>query len=158
MDVEGTAGRLDIVIVAMTSEHLDDVIALWERTDGLLLSDADRPENLDRYLSRNPGLSHIAICEDRIIGAVLCGHDGRRGYLYHLAVAPEHRTQGIGRALVNACLVGLRDARILRCNLFVLDGNDDGKRFWSKGGWYDWPEIRLMSKDWEKADTSGAAS
>lgn len=55
---------------------------------------------------------------------------------------------------MNACLARLRDAGILRCNLFVLDGNDDGKRFWSKGGWYDWPEIRLMSKDWEEADVS----
>jgi hypothetical protein len=69
-----------------------------------------------------------------------------------------NRTQGIGRALVNACLASLKDAGILRCNLFVLDGSDDGKRFWSKGGWYDWPEIRLMSKDSKEADVSGATS
>lgn len=142
------------MIVPMTREHLADVIALWQGTDGLVLSDADRPENLDCYLSRNPGLSHVSIREDRIVGAALCGHDGRRGYLYHLAVSSEHRSQGIGRALVNACLGGLREAGILRCNLFVLEGNDDGKRFWSNGGWYDWPEIRLMSKDWVVGDES----
>lgn len=147
MDVDSTVTGLSARIAPMTRDHLGDVIALWETTDGLILSDADSPQNLERYLSHNPGLSHVAIRAERIIGAVLCGHDGRRGYLYHLAVAPEHRTQGIGRALVGACLSGLKQAGCSRCNLFVIDGNADGKRFWATAGWHEWHDIRLMSTD-----------
>ena len=131
----------------MHEAHLREVFALWERTKGLIITDTDNPQDLERYFRRNPGMSRVAINEGCVIGAVLCGHDGRRGYLHHLAVAPEHRNQGVGRALVEACLFKLKEAGIHRCNLFVVEENVEGKQFWSNDGWQEWPTIRLMSKE-----------
>ena len=72
-----------------------------------------------------------------MIGAVLCGHDGRRGYLNHLAVARDHRGRGIGRALVAASLARLRAIGIGRCNLLVFEDNAQGKEFWRHLGWQE---------------------
>lgn len=137
----------EVHIVPMTSGHLGTVLELWRKTEGLMLADVDNPTDLENYLHHNPGMSHVALARQQVIGAVLCGHDGRRGFLYHLSVAPEHRRQGIGRALVDASLFALREQGIDRCNLFVITDNSEGIRFWRNSGWYDWPTIRLMSRD-----------
>ena len=133
-------------IIPMTVEHVPEVIELWNATEGLILTYSDNAGDLARYFTDNMEMSHIAACEGRIIGAVLCGHDGRRGYLHHLAVASDHRGQGTGRALVDACLSKLMAAGIQQCNLFVVDDNESGKQFWRDKGWSEWPNIRLMSK------------
>jgi ribosomal protein S18 acetylase RimI-like enzyme len=80
------------------------------------------------------------------VGAVLCGHDGRRGYLYHLAVALGHRQQGLGKKLVDACLEKLKRLGIQKCNIYVFDDNARGAKFWKKNGWVKRPEIRLLQK------------
>ncbi len=90
---------MDYRIDEMTFEALDEVLALWQATEGVGLSEGDTKDELAAYLLRNPGLSLVACRDGRIVGAVLCGHDGRRGCLYHLAVAIPHRHLGIGRAL-----------------------------------------------------------
>ena len=82
--------------------------------------------------------------EDQIIGAVLCGHDGRRGYLHHLAVARRLRGRGIGRQLVDACLAKLREAGISRCNIFIFANNAAGLKFWARAGWKLRMELRVM--------------
>jgi N-acetylglutamate synthase len=81
-----------------------------------------------------------------IIGAVLSGHDGRRGYLHHLAVAPDCRRQGIGRALVDACLDGLAALGIQKCNIFLLADNDLGKAFWKHNGWNERDDLKVLQK------------
>ena len=121
------------------------VLALWETTEGLTLREADSEEALGRYLARNPGLSFVADAEGRLVGAVLCGHDGRRGYLHHLAVAPAYRGRGLGRTLSDCCLAALRTEGIFKCHLFVRAENQPALAFWRHLGWLDRPDIVLLS-------------
>jgi N-acetylglutamate synthase len=125
-------------------EDFDAVIALWRRTEGVGLNESDTRRANTAYLRRNPKLSFVAEKDGRIIGAVLCGHDGRRGYLHHLAVSKRHRGRGIGRRLVNACLAKLRQAGIPKCNIFIFASNAEGMKFWTRTGWSLRTELRLM--------------
>ena len=122
----------------------DAVIALWRRTEGVGLNESDTRRAIAAFLRRNPRLSFVAEKNGRVIGAVLCGHDGRRGYLHHLAVSKRHRRRGIGRLLVNACLAKLRKAGISKCNIFIFANNADGMKFWAHTGWSLRTELRLM--------------
>jgi len=122
------------------------VHALWRACEGIGLSAADRRPGIAAYLRRNRNLSFVAVAGGRIIGAVLCGHDGRRGYLHHLAVGPEWRRRGIGRALVDAALARLAAAGIAKCNLFLYDHNAAGRAFWRQHGWSARPDLILMQK------------
>jgi putative acetyltransferase len=125
-------------------EDYDGVIALWRRTEGVGLNESDTRRAIAAYLRRNPRLSFVAEQDDRIIGAVLCGHDGRRGYLHHLAVSKRHRGCGIGRQLVNTCLAKLRKAGIQKCNIFIFASNAAGMKFWTHTGWSLRTELRLV--------------
>ena len=133
-------------VIPMTADHLEEVIALWNATEGLVLTFSDNVPDLKRYLDSNPGMSHVAVRDGHVVAAVLCGHDGRRGYLHHLAVAADRRNQGIGRALVKACLSNLLATGIQQCNLFILEDHAAGREFWTREGWSEWPTIRLLSK------------
>jgi putative acetyltransferase len=108
------------------------------------LNESDTRHAIAAYLRRNPRFSFVAEKKGRLIGAVLCGHDGRRGYLHHLAVARQHRQKGIGRQLVNACLAKLRQAGIQRCNIFIFANNAAGIQFWVHQGWKTRTELRVM--------------
>ena len=125
-------------------EDFNAVIALWRRTEGVGLNESDTRRAIAAYLRRNPNLSFVAEKDGRIIGAVLCGHDGRRGYLHHLAVSKRHRFRGTGRQLVNACLAKLRKAGIQKCNIFIFANNAEGMKFWTHTGWSLRTELRLM--------------
>lgn len=125
----------------------DEAIALWQRTEGIGLSSADTRERIAIYLERNPGLSFVAWAGGELIGAVLCGHDGRRGYLHHLAVAKEWRGKGVGRALTSASLAGLKALDIDKCHLFVYSDNQAGREFWTHEGWKERHDLMLVSKD-----------
>lgn len=125
-------------------EDYERVVALWRRTEGVGLNESDTRRAIAVYLHRNPRLSFVAEQDGQIIGAVLCGHDGRRGYLHHLAVAKRHRRCGIGRHLVNACLAKLRQAGIPKCNIFIFANNTKGIKFWAHTGWGLRKELRLM--------------
>ncbi|MEX2286902.1 MAG: GNAT family N-acetyltransferase [Planctomycetaceae bacterium] len=136
---------MDFDIAAMQPDDYDDVIALWLRTDRLGLSDADSRENIVMYLARNPGLSIVARRNEMIVGTVLCGHDGRRGYLHHLAVAEEHRNSGIGSALVERSLRALATVGIHKCHIFVVADNAAGIAFWKRAGWAERVELMMLS-------------
>lgn len=101
----------------------------------------------DGTSKRNSGLSLVATSEGRVIAAVLCGHDGRRGYLHHLAVARKWRRQGIGRKLVAASLEKLRSQGIPKCNLFLFASNKAGRLFWRHLGWKVRADLRLVQRD-----------
>lgn len=118
----------------------------WLSIKGLGLNESDTPEAIEIFLTRNPGFSAIALCDQIIIGTVLCGHNGRAGSLHHLAVAPDHRCKGIGRVLVNYAMTRLADAKIARCNIFVYNANDQGNDFWLKNGWNDPTTWRVLQK------------
>jgi len=126
---------MSLHIRPMAITDYEAVRALWSSCEGVGLNDADRPESLSAYLERNPGMSFVAQQDDAIVGAVLCGHDGRRGYLNHLAVSPTNRGQGIARRLVAHCLEALQRADIAKCHLFIFTSNQDGRNFWQKIGW-----------------------
>jgi ribosomal protein S18 acetylase RimI-like enzyme len=137
---------MNFVIQEMTIGDFDEVKALWQRSNGIELSNADTKESIARFLERNPGLSFVAHDGDRLVGAVLCGHDGRRGYIDHLAVSQSHRCQGIGRALVGRCLYNLVQIGIRKWHLFVIQDNQDAIEFWKKLGWAQRVELVTMSK------------
>lgn len=122
----------------------DEVLALWQSVEGVGINDADSCENMTRFFERNPGLSFVATCDDTIVGAVICGHDGRRGYLNHLAVSPDYRRQGIGGRLVENCLAGLKAVGIQRCNIMVFNDNRHGIAFWRACGYAEQPWVILQ--------------
>lgn len=138
---------MGITIAPLTMEMYPQVHALWEATEGVGLHDeCDSPEGVQAYLERNPGMSFVALDGEDLVGAVLCGHDGRRGYLHHLAVAPSHRRRGIGRDLTDACLAALRSLGIRKCHLFIFSDNPDGLAFWRAVGWTQRSDVSIVSK------------
>src|SRR6516164_621735 len=104
-----------IDILPMMLADFEQVIDLWQNTEGVGMNESDSRPNIESYLKRNPGMSFVARNGEQLVGAVLCGHDGRRGYLHHLAVARSHRGRKIGKQLVEACLSRLAADGILKC-------------------------------------------
>jgi len=130
-----------------TMADYDGAIDLWKASEGIGLSEADERQNIAHFLAHNPGMSLVAEENGRIVGAVLCGNDGRRGYLHHLAVARSHRGAGLGRALVDRCLTALAAAGMKKCHIFVIAANVEGERFWKKVGWEERTTLKIMSHD-----------
>jgi putative acetyltransferase len=127
---------LDIGIRVFDAADYRAARALWERTAGLGLNESDSEAAVARFLRRNPGFSAVATTPDgAVIGAVLCGHDGRRGFLHHLAVAEAYRGRGVGKRLVEFCFARLAAEAIPRCNVFVYEDNGEGIAFWLHNGW-----------------------
>jgi putative acetyltransferase len=117
---------------------IDGALSLWSGVEGLAIGESDTRGGIESFLERNPGFSAIAItASGTVVGAVLCGHNGRAGFLYHLAVAHTHRRHGIGTRLIEFCLARLAEAGIGRCNIFVYTDNDAGNSFWLQNGWKD---------------------
>jgi len=126
----------EIGIREFSVADISSALELWSKTDGLGLNESDTLEALDRFLQRNVGLSAVATSGDgRLIGAVLCGHDGRRGTIHHLAVTEDCRRQGVAKRLLEHCLSRLQQAQIPRCNIFLYESNAEGMRFWEHNGW-----------------------
>ena len=115
-------------------EDLEAVRRLWAASEGLSVGPGNSDETIGRFLNRNPGLSLVAVDGDALVAAVLCGHDGRRGYIYRLAVAPDHRRGGLAAELVRRCLAGLKATGIDRCLALVKESNAGGRRFWEAVG------------------------
>jgi len=138
---------MQIDVVPFTIDVYDDVLMLWEQAEGVGLHDySDSREGIESYLSRNPGLSFVARAGGTVVGAVLAGHDGRRGYLHYLTVHPDYRRQGIGRRLVDCCLGALQKAGIPKCHLFIFNDNVSGIAFWESVGWTPRTDIAIVSK------------
>jgi ribosomal protein S18 acetylase RimI-like enzyme len=123
------------------------VRALWASCEGLGDGPGDSPEGLTRFLARNPGLSRIAFADGGTIGAALCGHDGRRGFLYRVAVAPDQRRRGVAEGLVRSCLDGLRNEGIERSLMFVLTRNEGAQGFWKAMGGKRRGQLEIWSVD-----------
>jgi ribosomal protein S18 acetylase RimI-like enzyme len=128
-------------------DDYDGAIALWQRMEGVEVCEGDSRDEIAQYLRRNPGLSHVVEAEGQIVGAALCGHDGRRGWIYHLAVATTHRRQKIGQQLLEACLNGLRAAGLKRAIILVAGDNPAGHDFWLRNGWEDIDGALAMTKE-----------
>ena len=135
----------DLEIRSFESSDIPDALALWRTADGVVVREADQPGPIRDYLRRHTASSFVAVAGSRVIGTVLCGHDGRRGYLYHLAVERAHRGRGIGRALATRALEALRREGIEKCHLMVVTENADARAFWSALGWQLRSDVVLMS-------------
>jgi ribosomal protein S18 acetylase RimI-like enzyme len=131
----------------MTIGDYERILALWRRTTGLGLSDADSHEGISLFLERNPGLNFICEVEELLVGTILCGHDGRRGYIYHLAVDETHRRQGVGLQLTQQSLDALRRIGIGKCHLFVYRDNTAAEQFYDRSGWQKRTTLDIFSKD-----------
>jgi N-acetylglutamate synthase len=137
----------EIQIRALTIDDYDDATSLWSVTEGLFLNESDSRAAITSFLTRNPGLSAVARThDDMLVGAVLCGHSGRAGFLHHLAVAHGHRGKGVAKKLLAFCMAGLAAANIPRCNIFVYNDNDEGNRFWREQGWEDPTTWKVMQR------------
>ncbi|EPE2649203.1 GNAT family N-acetyltransferase [Vibrio fluvialis] len=134
-----------VTIREMDISDYDAVIAIWSETEHLSLRDADSRDSIAAYLTRNPGCSFVAIKEDIIVGTVLAGTDGRRGYLQHLAVSSRLRGQGIGEQLVSATVDALAALGINKTHLFVFNTNESAQGFYQKLGWFARDEVRMFS-------------
>ncbi len=124
------------MIRAMTLNDYENVHALWMRIKGFSIrSIDDSQEGVERFLKRNPGISVVAEEDGRIVGAILCGHDGRRGCLYHVCVDPDYRLRGIGKSMVVFVMEALRKEKINKVSLIAFTKNDIGNAFWKEIGW-----------------------
>ena len=137
---------MSIQIQEMTLQDYEEVRALWQETDEIELSEVDSKSNISRFLERNPGLSFVARDSGQLVGAVLCSHDGRRGYIDHLAIRKSHRLHGIGKGLVARCVYNLMRMGINKWHLFVLEDNQGAIAFWKKLGWAERVELVTMSQ------------
>jgi ribosomal protein S18 acetylase RimI-like enzyme len=133
-----------VTIRPMVIDDYNAVHAFWLACEGVGLGQGDSREAVARFLLRNPEMSLIAQAGDQMAGMVLCGHDGRRGFLYHLAVLPAFRSQGIGRALVERCLSVLAAEGIEKCNIVVYRDNDEGKGFWRRLDWVEREDLAYL--------------
>jgi ribosomal protein S18 acetylase RimI-like enzyme len=122
-------------------------LELWQRVEGLEIAEGDDRESVADFLVRNPGLSRVATDGSAIVGVALCGHDGRRGYIYHLAVDPIYQGRRVGKRLMNECLDGLRRAGLKRALILVANDNPRGRKFWKRCGWEEVPGPIVMGID-----------
>jgi N-acetylglutamate synthase len=122
-------------IRTMTIDDYDAVVELMNQTPGVSFRDADSRESTNRYLRRNPGLSFLCEADHQVVGCIMSGHDGRRGYLQHLVVLPAHRRQGIANALVESCLTELESLGILKSHIDVFKTNALASAYWESQGW-----------------------
>jgi ribosomal protein S18 acetylase RimI-like enzyme len=130
----------------MVEEDIPAALALWQGLPGIGLRDADNPVALARYLNRNPGCSFVGLNErGELVGVSLAGHDGRRGYLHHVAVSPAFQKQGLGRKLVVACIEALKLEGIEKVNLWVKADNAAGLEFWNRVGGRERSDLVIVS-------------
>ena len=120
----------------MQIEDYEQVYALWLTISGFAIRSVDdSKEGVERFLQRNPGISVVAEEDGKIVGAILCGHDGRRGCLYHVCVDEAYRRHGIGKDMVVYAMKALQDEKINKVSLIAFTQNDIGNAFWNTIGW-----------------------
>jgi len=123
-------------IVEMKISNYEDIFILWTSTPGMGLRNLDdSKEGIDKFLRRNPTTNFIAEEDGEIVGSILCGHDGRRGYIYHTAVDMRYRGKGVGKNLVNSVINALKREGINKAALVVFTNNEVGNGFWRSMGW-----------------------
>ena len=131
----------------MLEEDYACLYALWTSCTGMGLNDIDdSKEGIGRFLARNPHTCFIAEKDGRLVGAIMAGNDGRRGYIYHTAVLPDFQKQGIGRALVHAVIEEFKQIGITKVALVVFERNAPGNLFWEKQGFSKRTDIVYRNK------------
>lgn len=120
----------------MTVEDYENVSSLWMTIKGFgIRSIDDSKEGVERFIKRNPTTSVVAEEDGKIVGAILCGHDGRRGTLYHVCVHENYRRRGVGKAMVVFCMEALKKEHINKVSLIAFKSNQIGNSFWNHESW-----------------------
>lgn len=128
--------EINLKIRPMSMDDFEQVHNLWLEIHGFgIRSIDDSKEGVERFLKRNPNTSMAAEIDGKIVGAILCGHDGRRACLYHVCVQEAYRKHGIGQKMVKKCLDALKEEKICKVNLIAFEKNEIGNRFWRSLGW-----------------------
>ena len=137
-------GTMSIIIREMTADDYDGVYKLWQTIQGFALRSVDDSrECVERFLKRNPTTSVVAVQNGRIVGSILCGHDGRQGSLYHVCVAKSYRKHGVGAKMVKFALRALNEEGISKVTLVAFANNEGGNAFWKQMGWTERKDFNL---------------
>ena len=139
---------MSVHIRLMSIDDYDGVYNMWVNTPGMgLNSTDDSREGIEKYLKRNPTTSFVAECNGTIVGAIMAGHDGRRGYIHHTAVLPDYRNQGIARRLVECAMSALDKEGINKAALVAFKTNDTGNAFWESVGFTGRDDLVYRNKN-----------
>ena len=137
-----------MIIRSMNIDDYEEVYALWMSCKNMGFNNLDDSrEGIEKFLARNPNTSFIALENEKIIGIILAGHDGRRGYIYHMSVDENYRKQGIGKQLVEKSLTQLKKEGINKVALLVFNRNEIGNAFWEKQGFIARGDITYRNKE-----------
>lgn len=135
-------------IRAMSAADYDEVYALWMSCKNMGFNHLDDSrEGVERFLNRNPGTSFVATEGGEVVGVILAGHDGRRGYVYHMSVGEAHRRQGIGTQLVERSLSALKAEGINKVALLVFNRNEAGNAFWEQQGFARREDVAYRNRE-----------
>lgn len=132
-------------IRAMTIQDYDEVFAMWQITTKRALSKADERDQIERYLLRNAGMSQVAVVDGKIVGTVLAGHDGRRGFIHHMAVLPDYRRRHIGHRLAEKAIEMISRDGIDKTHIFCYQNNETGQNFWKDFGFEKRDDVFVFS-------------
>ena len=137
----------DVNIRKLEISDYEKIYSLWLSCRGMGLNETDDSrEGIAKFLERNPDTCFAAEFDSKIIGVILCGNDGRRGYIYHLAVSEEYRHRGIASALVNEAVFALERLGIKKAALVVFSRNESGNAFWEKTGFTERTDLTYRNK------------
>ena len=136
-----------MTIRLMKIEDYDQVYQLWLSCRGMGLNNIDDSrEGIERYLKRNPETTFVAEDDGKIVGIIMAGNDGRRGYIHHTAVSPDRRHEGIGTGLVEAAIEALKSVGINKVALVVFTRNEGGNAFWEKMGFTERTDLTYRNR------------
>ena len=136
-----------MIIRLMNINDYENVFSLWTSTKGVgMRSLDDSKEGIQKFLERNPNTNFVAEIDNKIVGVILCGHDGRRAYIYHACVDINYRGNGIGNTMVETVLTSLEKEGINKAALVVFKNNDIGNPFWEAIGWEKREDLNYYNK------------
>ena len=134
-----------MTIREMTIDDYEEVFALWQITSKRALSKADEKAKIESYLTRSEGMSKVAVIDGKIVGTVLASHDGRRGFIHHMAVMPQYRRKHIGHSLANKAIEKITAEGIDKTHIFCYQNNETGQDFWSDFGFKKRDDVFVYS-------------
>ena len=135
------------IIRVMNTEDYDRVYALWMSCKNMGFNNLDDSrQGIEKYLKRNPSTCFVAEQDDAIVGVILAGHDGRRGFIHHMAVAEDCRRQGIATDLLDQALAALKEEGINKAALLVFNRNEAGNAFWERQGFTARDDVTYRNK------------